>query len=226
MSPLEQLAKLASYDSATIANAIESFKVRPQVEGYCGLDIRAMMPDYTAKVGYAITATADSTTENYTAPNQLYALYKAIKAAGRPVFVVLKDVSQNRNRSCHAGDVMSSTFQACGAVGLITDGGVRDISGIRQRAPGFGVFAAGCTVSHGMPRIVELGVRVEISGLTINPGDLLHADANGIVSIPLSVADQLSAAADAVLKKEAETVAMVQAPGFKLQDMADKYGWH
>ena len=95
----DQLAKLASYDSATIANAIESFKVRPQVEGYCGLDIKAMMPEYTARVGYAITCTADSTTENYNAPNQLYALYKAIAAAPHPVIVVLKDVSQNRNRS-------------------------------------------------------------------------------------------------------------------------------
>jgi regulator of RNase E activity RraA len=222
----EQLARLASYDSATIANAIEHFKVRPQIEGYASMDIRCQMGDYPPMVGYAVTCTADSTTEDYTTPNQLYNLYKAIEAAGKPAIVILKDVSQNRRRSCHAGDVMSSTFNALGAVGLVTDGGVRDLAGIRQRAPGFNVFAAGTVVSHGMPRIVEVGVTVELGGLTIRPGDLLHGDANGLVSIPHSVAAKVHEAADAVLKKEAETVAMVRAPGFQFKQMAERYGWH
>ena len=140
--------------------------------------------------------------------------------------MILKDVSQNRRRSCHAGDVMSSTFHALGAVGLVTDGGVRDLQGIRQRAPGFNVFAAGTVVSHGMPRIVEVGVTVELGGLTIKPGDLLHGDANGLVSIPHSVAEKVHEAADNVLKKEAETVALVRSAGFTLKQMAERYGWH
>ena len=226
MLTAEQLQKLASYDSATIANAIESFKVRPQISGYVDMGIRCMIGEATPMVGYAITCTADSTTEDYKNPNQLYNLYKALDAAPKPTIVILKDVSQQRRRSCHAGDVMSSTFRALGAVGLLTDGGVRDIAGIKQRAPGFAVFAAGTVVSHGMPRIVEVGITVELGGLTIANGDLLHGDANGLVSIPLSIAARLHEAADAVLKKEAETVGLVQSAGFKLQQMADRYGWH
>jgi regulator of RNase E activity RraA len=121
---------------------------------------------------------------------------------------------------------MSTIFQRLGAVGLVTDGGVRDLAGIRQRAPGLQVMSAGVTVSHGVPTIVEVGIEVAICGLRIRPNDLLHGDANGLVKIPIDVAQNVPSAADDVLRREAETVAMVKADDFTLAKLASKLGWH
>ncbi|MCW1971109.1 MAG: RraA family protein [Anaerolineae bacterium] len=223
------LSRLAQYDSATVANAIEKFQVRDQTEGYASMELICRYPELQPFVGYAITCTADSTSPQLSGkkrPNKLYELYKAIDACDGPVVVVMQDLSPNRLRSCHAGDVMSTIFQRLGAVSLVTDGGVRDLAGIRQRAPGLQVMSAGVTVSHGVPTIVEVGIEVAICGLRIRPGDLLHGDANGLVKIPHEIATQVGDAADDVLKREAETVAMVKAPDFTLQKLADKLGWH
>ncbi len=224
-----ELTRLAQYDSATIANAIEKFAVRDQTEGYASMELVCRYPEQPAFVGYAITCTADSTSPQLSGqkrPNKLYDLYKAIDACDGPVVVIMQDLSPNRLRSCHAGDVMSTIFQRLGAVALVTDGGVRDLAGIRQRAPGLQVMSAGVTVSHGVPTVVEVGIEVAICGLRIRPGDLLHGDANGLVKIPLEVAAKVGDAADDVLKREADTVALVKAPDFTLQKLADKLGWH
>jgi regulator of RNase E activity RraA len=220
------LERLAKYDSATIANAIEKFEVRDQTEGYASMELVCRYPELPPFVGYAVTCTADSTSPWKKRPNKLYDFYKAIEACQGPVVVVMQDLSPNRQRSCHAGDVMSTIFQRLGAVGLVTDGGVRDLAGIRQRAPGLQVMSAGVTVSHGVPTIVEVGIEVAICGLRIRPNDLLHGDANGLVKIPIDVAQNVPSAADDVLRREAETVAMVKADDFTLAKLASKLGWH
>jgi regulator of RNase E activity RraA len=108
---------------------------------------------------------------------------------------------------------------------MVTDGGVRDLAGVRQRAPGFQMFAPGVVVAHGVPTIVEVGVTVSICGLTIRPGDLLHGDPNGLVSIPLEIADRLAAQAEEVWRKESEMVEFIKSPAFTLESWGRKYGW-
>ena len=54
-----QLEELKTFDSATIANAIEQFKVRDQTLGYVGSNVRALFPNKREPmVGYAVTAKA------------------------------------------------------------------------------------------------------------------------------------------------------------------------
>ncbi len=231
MTPLltpNQLAALAKIDSPTIANAIEAFNVRDATEGYASLELRCLFPDLPPFVGYAITCTADSTTpgDRKNKPNVLRQLYEALAAAPKPSVVVIKDVGPQRLRSCHAGDVMGSIFHRLGACAVITDGGLRDLAGVRQRAPGLHMFAPGVVVSHGVPVIVEVNVTVNIFGLTVRPGDLLHGDANGVVSIPHAVADRVAAEAEQVWAREADVVGAVQAADFSLQTLGKKLGWH
>lgn len=223
----EELDQLKKIDSPTVANAIEAFELRDAIEGYASLELRCMLPDLPPVVGYAVTCTVDSTSPAKGRPaNRLYDLYRAVEAAPKPSIVVMHDVGQNRLRSCHAGDVMSTFFSTLGAAGLVTDGGVRDLAGIQQRAPGFQIFAAGTVVSHGVPTIVEVGVIVSIFGMTIRPGDLLHGDANGLVSIPHSIANKVAAQAEKVWARESDIVSQVKAPDFQLAKLAAKLGWH
>ena len=90
-------------------------------------------------------------------------------------------------KSNQFGDVMVTTFQRMGAVGAVTDGGIRDLAGMRARAPGFQMFAAGNVPASGVALVVAVGIEVSIFGLPIRPGELLHGDANGLISISAAV---------------------------------------
>ena len=224
MNPLsvEQLEAMRRIDSPTVANAIEFFKVRDPTSGYASMELHCRFPQLPSMVGYAVTCTADSTTP---APKQKSVrddLFEAIHAAPKPAIVVIKDVGPNRLRSCHAGDVLSSIFFKLGAVGLVTDGGVRDLAGIHERVPDFQVFSAGQVVSHGLPVFLEIGVTVSVFGLTVRPGDLLHGDANGLVSIPADIADQVAAQAQKVWDRESGIVAYLNDPNFSLGELGKR----
>lgn len=221
LSP-DQLEALRRIDSATVANAIEAFDVRDRTEGYASLELRCLFPDLPPMVGYAVTCTVDSTRPGKGRPTALHELFSAVQAAPKPAVVVMKDMGPDRLRSCHTGDVLSTVFQTLGAVALITDGGVRDLAGIRQRAPGFQLFAPGIVAAHGTSAVIELGMTVSICGLTIHPGDLLHGDANGLVSVPLSIADKVAAQSEAVWQRERDLIEFVKSRAFTLDVLRDK----
>jgi regulator of RNase E activity RraA len=216
---------LARFDSPTVANAIEAFQVRDPTDGYASLELRCMFPDLPPMVGYAVTCTADSTTPGQRDRTMDAALYRAVEAAPKPCVVVMKDAGSNRLRSCHTGDVLSTLFQRLGAVGVITDGGVRDLVAVRKRAPGFQMFAPGLVVAHGVPSIVEVGVTVSICGLKIGPGDLLHGDGDGLVSVPHSIAEQVIEQAEQVWQSEADSVDFIKSDQFSLEALGKRWGW-
>ena len=86
---------------------------------------------------------------------------------------------------------MATTFQAFGFVGLITSGAGRDVEQVRRlQLP---CWASSIVVSHGYPQIGDIAIPVVVGGLRVQPGDLLHADANGIVQIPLDIAAGVAA---------------------------------
>jgi len=107
-------------------------------------------------------------------------------------------------------------------IGLVTDGGIRDLSGIRQRVPGFHVFASGLVVSHGIPTFLEIGITVSICGLTIRPGDLLHGDENGLLVIPAEIAGRVAAQAKLVWEKEHNLLDFVRSDAFSLEELKSR----
>ena len=158
----EQLSALRRIDSPTISNAIETFKLRPRVAGYVGYDIRCIFPELPPTVGYAVTCSVDSTTEERRGIG-FQRLYELLANAPKPAIVVMQDVSTDRLHSCHAGEIMSTQMKRLGAVGILTDGGLRDVREVRALG-GFQYFCAGLVVSHGNPVCVNVGGEVTISG--------------------------------------------------------------
>ena len=126
----EQLSTLRRIDSPTISNAIETFKVRPRVAGYVGYDIRCIFPELPPTVGYAVTCSVDSTTEGRQGIG-FNKLYELLVNSPQPTIVVMQDVGNDRLHSCHAGEIMSTTMKRLGAVGILTDGGLRDVKEVR-----------------------------------------------------------------------------------------------
>src|SRR5262249_271105 len=159
----EQLAELREIDSPTIANAIEPFKVRGRVEGYVGHDVRCLIPGLGTMLGYAVTCKGDSTTEGRVVERAHQQLYGAIYSSPKPAIVVIQDDGQDNVHSCHAGEMMATTMKRCGAIGIVSDGGLRDIHEIRALG-GFHYYGAGLVVAHGNPLIYDVGAEVTISG--------------------------------------------------------------
>ena len=220
----KQIAALRRFDSATVSNAIESFDVRHPTAGYASLELRCMFPGLPPAVGYALTCTVDTTTPRRGGGAGMGKLVRALRAAPKPAIVVLKAEGQEPLRNCHIGDVMGTLFHRMGAAAAVSDAGVRDLAGIAERAPGLQVFAAGTVVSHGDFHIVEVGPTVSICGLTISPGDLLHGDSSGLVSIPHTVAARLPTVAAKVLKAEAAIVDYIQSTEFDHRALAKRFG--
>ena len=221
MYPLtdEQIAVLKSIDTPTVCNAIEKFKVRGRVQGFMGMDIRCLLPELGVMVGYAITVTVDSTTEGAVQdPTQgWYKWLKAMEASPKPSVVVFKDIGPYPRKSAHLGEVMATVANRLGVVGVVTDGGLRDVLEVKQI--GLKMFGPGLVCSHGNPRLIDVGMPVTIDGVTVNPGDLLHGDPNGVTVIPREIADQVAAAAAEVRAEEAALMSYIRGPEFT----ADSY---
>ena len=215
----QQLDGLRAIDSPTIANAIEYFGVRPRVAGYCGSNVRCLVPDAgPTMLGYAVTCKGDSTTEDKDRREHTE-LYRAIAALQPlPAVVVIGD-DGDRSRihlSCHAGEMMATTMKRVGAVGLVTDGGLRDIREITALG-GFHYFGRGLVVAHGRPCIYDIGATVTIDGMEVRPGDLLHGDENGITVIPAEIADQVAAKANEHREMEQNRLREILGPDFHKQ---------
>lgn len=213
-----QLAELRAIDSPTVANAIEHFQVRPRVSGYVGYHVRCLISGLGTMLGYAVTCKGDSTTEgkHRREHDQLYAAIAARANEGLPAVVVIQDDGNDRPHSCHAGEIMVTTMRRVGAVGLITDGGLRDINEVRALGD-FHYYGGGLVVAHGQPCIYDVGATVTISGVTIAPGDLVHGDENGITIVPAEIAAQVAAQAMAVREREAKRLQELASPDFTIE---------
>lgn len=183
----EQLARLAKVDSPTVANVIELFEVQSRIAGYSNHTLKAVYPQLPPAVGYAVTATFRSAypaidKDAYGGMAQLIEQGMAIDG---PRFIVFQDLDEPAISATY-GEVMASTFQAFGYAGLITSGAARDIEQVR--AMHFPCWASSVIVSHGYNHILAGNVPVNVGGMSVLPGDLIHADANGIVNIPHRIA--------------------------------------
>ena len=214
----DQITKLKAIDTPTVANAVELHETRINTEGYMGWNIRCLFPDMGVMVGQAITATFNTTTRGKSRSRLVWQeCLKAIGAMPTPVVIVGKDVGPRPFHGCHFGDGMANVAKRLGAVGLVTDGGVRDVETVKSM--GFHMFAAGAVAAHGNFGLDETMVPVEIGGVLVNQGDVIHADLNGVVVFPVALTDFVIEQAGKVHEKEAIQDDWVNRDDFNLYEM-------
>ncbi|MDA8063439.1 MAG: RraA family protein [Actinomycetota bacterium] len=199
MSGDSLLEALAGYDSPTLSNAIEAFELRGMDAGFCGRSCPRLVGGPRPVVGRAVTATmgsrhpvADST--------QRAALYEAVAAVGEPVVVVIADLDEHPGHGAFLGELQATLLSRLGAVAIATNGAVRDLGQLRTM--GFTAFAGGPSVSHACAHLLEVNVEVELDGVRISPGDVLHGDEHGLLLVPEEVLASVPAVADAIIAAE------------------------
>ena len=104
----------------------------------------------------------------------------------QPQEVVVLACNGPSERIAPWGELLTTAAQVRGAAGCVTDGLVRDVRQIR--AMHFPVFHGGIGPldTKGRARMVDRDVRVECGGVSIDPGDLVFGDVDGVVVIPRS----------------------------------------
>lgn len=126
-------------------------------------------------------------------------------------------------RNAPWGELLSTAAMARGARGAVVDGLIRDVKKIVTL--GFPVFAAGMKPvdSRGRGIVVDYNVPTECGGVTVQPGDLIVADFDGVLSVPaLAVAEAVQRATDKVTRENSTRAELMQ--GAYLRDVYRKYG--
>ncbi len=218
----EVLKALQTLNTPTVANAIESFDIRPRSTGFMSPAVRCALPNLGVMIGYAATAKIRATLKPEPgAAVERRKMWEHILSIPEPRVVVIQDLDDEPIGSFW-GEVNANIHRALGCVGTVTNGGVRDLDEVE--ALGFHLFASHIQVSHAYVHVVEIGTPVEFGGLTVNPGDLLHGDKHGITNIPLEIAEDVFAAAMQVEERERKIINLCKSPDFSIDKLSELYG--
>jgi regulator of RNase E activity RraA len=224
MSPNGQLLNgldaLRRFDTCTLANAIERFNVRPRNEGFMNGGAICRFPHCPPILGHAVTGRI----RTYMPPIAGKCYYENIEwwryvvTIPPPRVVVLEDFDNRPGWGALFGEVHARICRALACVAYVTNGAVRDLDGIETT--GIQLFAGSVAVSHAYAHIVDFGEPVEIGGLGIKPGDLLHGDRHGILSVPPELADRLPAVAAEIQSEEKKLFELTDSPEFSVEALA------
>ena len=210
------LDALRRFDACTLSNAIERFGVRPRNEGFlCGPPCR--FPALPPVTGYAVTGRIRTYMPPVTGKCYFEQIewWEHVAAAPLPRIVVLQDFDHLPGFGALFGEVHARIFRALGCVAYITNGAVRDLDGVE--ATGVQVFAGHVAVSHAYAHIVDFGEPIEVGGVEVKPGDILHGDRHGVLSVPAHVVEQLPAVADEILAEERDLFRLTDSPAFSVE---------
>ena len=140
--------------------------------------------------------------------------------SAKPAVIAFQEIGPHPEYAAHCGEVMATIFKRVGAVGLVSDCAVRDIPEVRTM--GFHYFARGKVASHAYFRIVRVGVPIQVCGLPIQSGDLLHGDENGLLPVPKTGLEKLPQAVDQVRNRERELMELVRDESFSLDKLRSR----
>lgn len=214
--------QLKSLDTCTASNAIERLDARLRNEGFVSGAVRCRYPNFKPMLGFAVTGRIRSSS----APMSGRCYYdridfwKYVTTLPQPRVMVLEDVDSQPGLGAFVGEIHAAIGIAVKCVGYVTNGAVRDLPAVR--ALGFHLFSGSVAVSHAYAHLVDFGEPVEVGGLKVSPGDLIHGDLHGVHSIPLEVAAEVPAAAERLLASEDELKRYCRSPEFTLDGLSKR----
>ncbi|WP_171102006.1 RraA family protein [Ruegeria sp. HKCCD7255] len=209
------LTLLRKVDTPTVCNAIEVAQGKRGFSNFTRGTMLCSAPDEPAIVGYARTAKIAALQPPSEAPDVIkarrMAYYKYMAEAPGPSVAVIEDVDYPDCIGAYWGEINTTIHKGFGMAGALTNGVMRDLGDMPE---GFPVVAGSIGPSHGFVHVREVDTPVEVFGMAVHPGDLIHADRHGAVVVPAEVIDQLQAAIEKLLQTERLVLDPASQPGF------------
>ena len=133
------------------------------------------------------------------APGQNAAIHRAVQSA-EPGEVLVVDGGGSRSWGPF-GDILATNCRNRGIVGLVIDSTVRDAAELREM--GFPVFCLGTNPSAtAKTEPGEVDIDIVCGGVPVNPGDIIVADDDGVVVVPLAIAGDVAEGVRGVAERE------------------------
>ncbi|HCN06938.1 MAG TPA: hypothetical protein DIT01_03320 [Lentisphaeria bacterium] len=177
------MRELADFDTALLANTINYIDHTPTHDYYMSGDIQSLTPTISPTVGVAVTCELDSSSPDNPVALELYwQQLEQIEAMDLPAVWIIKTVGERPDHECVIGDGMAKVLTRAGCIGVVSDGRVRDVAGVTSA--GLAVYARGKCVHHTALRFTKINEPVNIGGITVNPGDVIHANDEGVIVVP------------------------------------------
>jgi 4-hydroxy-4-methyl-2-oxoglutarate aldolase len=193
--PDPEIARLAALPVSVVADVLDRLGRRSQAMEHA---IRPLAGGPAAVAGRAFTIAARASVEPVENPYDRELAAVDATPAGAVVVLAtggLVDVAI-------WGELLTTRMLSRGGVGVVTDGGIRDVAGIRRL--GVPAFAGAITPrdSFGRALVTGYGERVTCAGVEVSPGDLVGGDEDGVVVVPAGLAVEALAAAEEKLGLE------------------------
>lgn len=215
--PHTVLESLLKFDTCTVSNAVERLKGRMRNEGsVSGHAVHCLFPELPPILGYAATGRMRSTAPPVSgrAYHENMHWWRYLASVPEPRVMVIEDADEHVGAGALVGELHALICRALNCAGYVTNGAVRDLPAVR--ALGFQMFSGNVAVSHMYAHVAEYGIPVEIGGVKISPGDLVHGDCHGVHLVPLSIAADVPAMAAGILKEEGQLRELCRSPRFSL----------
>ncbi len=217
----EDLDALRRVNTCMVANAIEAFNVRLHNTGFTDASIRCWFKDEPPIVGYAATARLRSGAPPIAGGTfrDRSDFWNSILEIPSPRILVLEDMDDPPGRGAFVGDMHAAILKALSCVGYLTNGAVRELPSVR--AIGIQLFAGSLAVSHAYAHIFDIGSAVTVGGMEVRPGDLLHGDRHGVLTIPAEIAAKVPAVAADLQKTEQKVIDFCRSSDFSVAKLSE-----
>jgi 4-hydroxy-4-methyl-2-oxoglutarate aldolase len=217
----ENLDALRRFDTCTISNAIETFDARLRNTGFADASVRCMFEDAPPMVGYAATARLSSGEPPIVGGSfrDRADFWNSILEIPAPRILVLEDMDDPPGRGAFVGNVQVAILKALGCVGYVTNGAIRGLPAVQ--AAGMQVFAGNVAVSRAYAHIFDIGDTVNVGGMEVHPGELLHGDRHGVLTIPKYIASKIPDAATELQQREQKVIDFCRSSVFSVSKLSE-----
>ena len=141
--------------------------------------------------------------------------YELLENTDAPIVAVFKDVDSRPGRGASFGNGMAARHKALGVTGVVVEGSVRDLMGIKK--VGLPVWGTGLVPGHGVFTLVRMNGSITVGGLRVNPGELVVADEDGCTKIPSGYdPGEVVRLACGIRAREEEMADFIARPGFTM----------
>ena len=220
----ELLSLLRSVDTPTVCNAIEVAQGKRGFSQFTRGTMICSAPQSGPLVGFAktakIAALSPPNEDKEIIKNRRMDYYRYMSEVSGPSIAVIEDEDFPDCIGAYWGEINTKIHKRFGLSGVLTNGVVRDLGDLAEDFP---VVAGSIGPSHGFVHVREIDTPVSVFGITVSPGDLVHADRHGAVVIPNEVIPILKDAVHKLFTSERLILDPAEKTGFSFDDF--KSAW-
>ena len=187
------IKELEEFDTPTITNVVATYPGKStclslyhpwDTNWYTDESLRVMYPELGPRCGVAVTCTYGVPDPNFKGGPGVADVLRAIGNSPKPVVLLIKqdypEKLKRKNGLC--GGNMATAFKSAGCTAIISDGPSRDVDEVRPM--GIQYMLTGTSPGHGPMGVKAVNTPVEICGMDVAPGEIVHMDENGAVKFP------------------------------------------